>query len=264
MIASDSDKASLQSRLTSIQKDLEFAREQISNKNAEYQAAINELSMAYRNAEDGRLTTIQELETKKYELSDVESRLNGVEQRMQRLHQDFIQADTERDLLSDALRRFQNSIGRTVNDKQGQDGLLSNGDIDIPSSLDGKTKIDPSQLESALQAIARRIERLRSERDQYRNDLNRLKQKPVDTTIITRETHYKTIEDSLDDAEEEKRSLEARLATVKRLLKSQEETMKEREEERRQLKGKVITAELEVRGRDSQIRHLNVGKNNNS
>lgn len=48
------------------------------------------------------------------------------------------------------------------------------------------------------------------------------------------------------------------MATAKRLLKSQEETMKEREEERRQLKGRVITADLETRGKDSQIRHLNV------
>lgn len=45
---------------------------------------------------------------------------------------------------------------------------------------------------------------------------------------------------------------------AKELLRSQEETMKQREEERRQTKLKLITAELESRGKEAQIRHLNV------
>lgn len=45
---------------------------------------------------------------------------------------------------------------------------------------------------------------------------------------------------------------------AKQLLRSQEETMKQREEERRQIKSKLITAELEGRGKEAQIRHLNV------
>ena len=52
--------------------------------------------------------------------------------------------------------------------------------------------------------------------------------------------------------------MEARLATAKQLLKSQEENMKLREEERRQIKSNLITAELETRGKEAQIRHLNV------
>lgn len=58
----------------------------------------------------------------------------------------------------------------------------------------------------------------------------------------------------------EKHSLEARLATAKQLLRAQEETLKQREEERRQLKGAMITAELEARGKEAQLRHLNVCK----
>lgn len=45
---------------------------------------------------------------------------------------------------------------------------------------------------------------------------------------------------------------------TKQLLRSQEETMKHRDDERRQIKSKLITAELESRGKEAQIRHLNV------
>jgi hypothetical protein len=47
------------------------------------------------------------------------------------------------------------------------------------------------------------------------------------------------------------------LITAKQLLKSQEENMKLRENERRQIKNNLITAELENRGKEAQIRHLN-------
>jgi hypothetical protein len=55
-----------------VQKELELAREQLANKGSEYQAAINELSLAHRNAEDGRLVALEELEAKKYEVSDMD------------------------------------------------------------------------------------------------------------------------------------------------------------------------------------------------
>jgi chromosome segregation ATPase len=81
------------------------------------------------------------------------------------------------------------------------------------------------------------------------------------TTFNKRETHLRTIEESLDDVEDEKRSLEAKLATAKQLLKAQEENMRTREDERRQLKSNLVTSELETRGKEAQIRHLNVIKN---
>ena len=114
-------------------------------------------------------------------------------------------------------------------------------------------------------------------KDQYLEELDRLKQKKhADTEITKIETHYKTMEDNLVDVKEglwmkyylivkriteffiDKRSLESRLSTAKRLLKAQEETMKEREEERKRDRAKIITAELDTRGKDSQIRNLNV------
>jgi len=54
------------------------------------------------------------LETKKYELSDLESRLENTEQRALHLQKEFIKADSERDILSDMLRRFQATVNRVI------------------------------------------------------------------------------------------------------------------------------------------------------
>lgn len=82
MIIAESDKANLQSKLSNALKELEFGREQMLNKTSEYQSAIDELSLAHRNSEDGRLVALQELETKKYELSDMEVVIYGTFPRM--------------------------------------------------------------------------------------------------------------------------------------------------------------------------------------
>lgn len=58
----------------------------------------------------------------------------------------------------------------------------------------------------------------------------------------------------------ERRGLEVRLVSAKQLLRSQEEALKQRDEERRQLKAKMVAADLEARGKDAQLRHLNVSK----
>lgn len=56
----------------------------------------------------------------------------------------------------------------------------------------------------------------------------------------------------------DKRALEANLAQAKSLIRSQEETLKQRDEERKQLKSKMTAAELQARGKEAQIRNLNV------
>lgn len=48
------------------------------------------------------------------------------------------------------------------------------------------------------------------------------------------------------------------MAQAKSLIRSQEETLKQRDEERRQLKSKMTAAELQARGKEAQIRNLNV------
>lgn len=102
--------------------------------------------------------------------------------------------------------------------------------------------------------------------------MNRLKKKATDTnaTISKHETRFKSVEESLGDAEEgtlyvrnfiqllERRTLEARLASAKQLINSHEEVLRQRDEERRLLKSKVISTELQARGKEAQIRHQNV------
>lgn len=59
----------------------------------------------------------------------------------------------------------------------------------------------------------------------------------------------------------EKHTLEMRLTSAKQLLRSQEEALKQRDEERRHMKLKIAKFEMEARGKETQIRQLNVWLN---
>jgi chromosome segregation ATPase len=54
------------------------------------------------------------LEGKKYEFSDLQTQLSNTEERLTHLQQEYVKADSERDSLRDALRRFQNSVNRIM------------------------------------------------------------------------------------------------------------------------------------------------------
>jgi chromosome segregation ATPase len=54
------------------------------------------------------------LEGKKYEFTDLQSQLSSTEERLNGLQQEYVKADSERDSLRDALRRFQNSVNRIM------------------------------------------------------------------------------------------------------------------------------------------------------
>ncbi|VDM43445.1 unnamed protein product [Toxocara canis] len=294
-IAADAERAALRSELSKLQQELQFGKDQMVRKTDEYQSSLEDLANAHRAAEDGRLNALQELESRKYEIADLQSRLENADQRLISLQQEYMKADSERDILLDALRRFQSAANRAVtlnryrqavSHEDSEDITLEQPDetdgpfhsVPFPPSVDytsggaggvihtgGTTTInidqpiDINQLESTLQTLIGRIEKLERERNEYREALNRLKKKTSDThtTITRRETRYKTIEENLNDAEEEKRALEARLASAKQLLRSQEEALKQRDEERRQMKSKMVTTELHARGKEAQLRHLN-------
>lgn len=104
----------MHSELTKIQQELDFAKDQMSRKNDEYQSTIDDLAIAQRTSEDGRLNAIQELESKKYEFTDLQSQLSSTEERLNNLQQEYVKADSDRDSLRDALRRFQNSVSRIM------------------------------------------------------------------------------------------------------------------------------------------------------
>uniref|UniRef100_A0A1I7SKH6 Myosin_tail_1 domain-containing protein n=1 Tax=Bursaphelenchus xylophilus TaxID=6326 RepID=A0A1I7SKH6_BURXY len=115
LISTENERNNLRTEITRIQQELTFGEEQMRRKTDEYQAAIEDWTNAHRQAEDARVNAIQELETKKYELSDLQSRLDSTEQRLAYLQQEYIKADNERDALRDSLRRFQSSISRVIN-----------------------------------------------------------------------------------------------------------------------------------------------------
>lgn len=48
-----------------------------------------------------------------------------------------------------------------------------------------------------------------------------------------------------------------KLTSAKQLLRSQEEALKLRDEERHQMRSKIVAFELETRGKEAQLRHLN-------
>uniref|UniRef100_A0A0M3KJI4 DUF4709 domain-containing protein n=1 Tax=Anisakis simplex TaxID=6269 RepID=A0A0M3KJI4_ANISI len=199
------------------------------------------------------------------------------------LQQEYINADNERTRLADSLRRFQSVVNRTFSISRFQQiagGLGPKTEEPIPEHADDMVKketvtavgaaapsagvnvaeaIDLQGLDVSIQKLVARIDKLERERNEYRDSLSRLKRKTSDSHItINKQEHlYRSIEEKMTDAEEDRRTLEARLASAKQLLKSQEEALKQRDDERRQMKSKIIAFELQTRGKDAQIRHLN-------
>ncbi|CCD73132.2 Rootletin-like coiled-coil domain-containing protein [Caenorhabditis elegans] len=115
LITSDTERNALRNELQKLSQELKFGNEQIQRKSDEYQTTIDDLAHSHRVSEDSRLNALQELEARKYEINDLTSRLDSTEQRLATLQQDYIKADSERDILSDALRRFQSSANRVIN-----------------------------------------------------------------------------------------------------------------------------------------------------
>ena len=67
------------------------------------------------------------MEGKKYEFTDLQSQLSSTEERLNNLQQEYIRADSERDSLRDALRRFQNSVNRIMKLNRFRGALDSDG-----------------------------------------------------------------------------------------------------------------------------------------
>ncbi|VDM41696.1 unnamed protein product [Toxocara canis] len=242
LMVAETERNNAKTEVKQLQNELQFGREQMLRKTEEFHAALEDLANAHRASEDGRVNAIQEVESKNFEITDLQSRLDNADQRLASLQQDYLNVDKERDMLNDSLRRFQNIISRSLSIAIPEGGVSDVQSIDVH-----------------VQKLISRIEKLERERNEYRDSLGRLKRKTSDShiTISKHETMYKSVEEKIADVEEGKHKAEVKLASAKELLRSQEDALKQRDEERRTMKSKLVAIELETRGKDAQIRHLN-------
>lgn len=277
LFTADSEKTALRAELNRLQQELQFIKEQTHRKTDEYQSALEDLANAHRTSEDGRVNAVHELESRKFEINDLQTRLDNAEQRLVTLQQEYFNTDNEKELLAEALRRFQSVTNRALavsrfqqiikaKAEGGTEEIILEHPEDVVPTAENiqvvpskKEALDIHGIDINLQKLISRIERLERERNEYRDSLNRMKRRTSDShiTINKQETRYLTIEEKYANAEDERRLIEQRLNSAKQLVLSQEEALKQRDEERRQLKSKMVTMELEARGKDAQIRHLN-------
>ncbi|KHN72821.1 Spindle- and centromere-associated protein [Toxocara canis] len=144
LIATENERNALRAEVKKLEQELQFGKDQMLRKTDEFQAALEDLANAHRSSEDGRINAFQELETRKFEISDLQSRLDNAEERLGALQQEYIRVDRERDMLNDSLRRFQSIISRTIIPEGGQ--------------------IDVQTIDVHVQKLMTRIEKLERER----------------------------------------------------------------------------------------------------
>ncbi|VDM41511.1 unnamed protein product [Toxocara canis] len=247
LIAVETDRAALRGEAEKLTKEVNLVKEQLQKKSEDFHAALDDVANAHRTSEDGRVNALHELEARKFEVGDLKSRLENSEQRLAMLQQEYVSVDKERDTLKDSMRRFQSIINRSMI----IEGLDSSGSV--------SQSVDVSTIESHLQKLISRVDTLEKEKNEYRDSLDRIKNRSStsEITVEKRESTYRAFEGRLVDAEDGRRKAELKLASAKEVIKSQEETLKQLDEEKRNLKSKITAFELEARGKDAQIRHLN-------
>lgn len=70
-MATETERNTLRAEVTKLEKELQLATDQMKRKTDDFNAALEDLSNAHRASEDGRVNALQELETRKFEISDL-------------------------------------------------------------------------------------------------------------------------------------------------------------------------------------------------
>uniref|UniRef100_A0A914SAG8 Uncharacterized protein n=1 Tax=Parascaris equorum TaxID=6256 RepID=A0A914SAG8_PAREQ len=244
LTTTETERNILRTEMRKLEQELQFGKDQMLRKTDEFHAALDDLANAHRAAEDGRVSALQELETRKFELSDLKvssffwsnssqrvdlplynkpkSRLDNAEERLGTLQQEYIRVDKERDVLSDSLRRFQSIISRTV----------------IPES----GPIDMQTIDVHVQKLMTHMEKLERER-----------RKTTDAPIMVNkhETFYRSIEERVADVEEDRRELVKTLKADLETSQSEVHALRDREEQwdmkKTHLEGKLPGEDAELR-----------------
>ena len=77
LVSAETERDALRDERARLQKELAFSKDQIHRKNDEYQSTLDDLTNAHRKAEDEKLSAIQDLDQKKYELQDLQVKLTN-------------------------------------------------------------------------------------------------------------------------------------------------------------------------------------------
>uniref|UniRef100_F1L9Y7 227 kDa spindle-and centromere-associated protein n=1 Tax=Ascaris suum TaxID=6253 RepID=F1L9Y7_ASCSU len=115
LFATETRRNRFHGEVAKLEKELQLLREQFKRKSDDFNATLEDATLAndHRVSEDGRVEALQELESRKFEISDFRSHLETAEQRSATLQQEYFNIVKDRETNRDSLS-FQSIISRSL------------------------------------------------------------------------------------------------------------------------------------------------------
>uniref|UniRef100_A0A0M3IGR8 Myosin tail domain-containing protein n=1 Tax=Ascaris lumbricoides TaxID=6252 RepID=A0A0M3IGR8_ASCLU len=266
LFATETGRNRFHGEVAKLEKELQLLREQFKRKSDDFNATLEDLANDHRVSEDGRVEALQELESRKFEISDL--RLFATETGRNRFHGEVAKLEKELQLLREQFKRKSDDFNATLGDLANDHRVFENGRVEALQELESR-KFEISDLRSHLETAEQRSATLQQEylnivkdRETNRDSLSF----PVDyqpfSSLHAAEVKLASAKELLKSQEKAlkrraRHAAEVKLASAKELLKSQEEALKQRDEEQCSLKSKISAFDLEIRGKEVQITCLN-------